>query len=444
MLSYRDGTLNIDQRPLKSLLEQAPTPFFLFSEAQLRANYAALAKGLSQSGGRATIRYCAKTNNEAGVLRILADCGSEVMTSHPAETQLALECGFAPEKIAFQRPVLVEDEVESVLDAGISLIHAYRLEDLELIDKVALSRDKPVRISLRVRNDSLLGRLSPLNVLSRRLGFPETGIDSAVERIVDSRRLKFFALNFYCGTQQESTAHFQSLMRAVVRLCVRMKSRFGIVPEEINFGGGVPSHSLSRVGPFKLWDRFEGWVEGSDSPQALEEFGRALCGQFIREARSAGLHPLPGVAAEPGRSIASNAGVLLTRVCALQENWVFLDASHNYLGESVLFFRRRILPLVEAAKRSRKYYHLSGNTLNTMDVVDLRRRLPTLNIGDVLCLADAGAYTISRSSRYAGLSPAVYLLELNGRMRLIRRAEEFSDLARPMIELKGREESNRV
>ncbi len=99
MLSYKDGVLHVEQRPLSNLVEETGTPFFLFSEAQLRANFAALNRGLSWHEGPAIIRYCSKTNNEAGVLKIIAACESEVMASHPAEVRLAVQCGFAPEHI---------------------------------------------------------------------------------------------------------------------------------------------------------------------------------------------------------------------------------------------------------------------------------------------------------------------------------------------------------
>lgn len=66
--------------------------------------------------------------------------------------------------------------------------------------------------------------------------------------------------------------------------------------------------------------------------------------------------------------------------------------------------------------------------MNTTDIVDVRRRLPTLAVGDVLALCDAGAYSISRASRYAGLSPAVHLLQTDGSLRMVRRAETFADL----------------
>jgi len=440
MLSYRNNVLHFENQPLPTLVGQLTTPIFLFSEARLRANYQALQRGLASGGERVTVRYCAKTNNEAGLMAILATGGSEVMVSHPAEAQLALRCGFTAEKIAYQRPVLLEEDLRAVLESGISLIHAYRLQDLDLIDQVGSALHVKVRVSLRLRNDASGVRLSPLNFISRRLGFSETEIEPAVERLTRSKCLKLYAINFYCGTQQQSTANFRTLMGRVIRICSSIQSRYGAALEEINFGGGVPSHSLIRPGLRGLWSRADAGLDESDTPESLESFGRELSAQYRELARKWGLSPLPAIAVEPGRSIVGNAGMLISRVCAIQGNWVFLDASHNYLGESILLFKRRILPLLKPAHQPQRYYHLSGNTLNTMDVMDFRVKLPPMNVGDILCLADAGAYSISRSTRYAGLSPAVYLLRSDGQLQMIRREEGLSDLMYPMItpEIEGR------
>lgn len=149
--------------------------------------------------------------------------------------------------------------------------------------------------------------------------------------------------------------------------------------------------------------------------------------------QEAGVETLPAIGLEPGRSIAGNAGFLVTRVLAVDGHWLFLDASHNFLPESSLLFSRRIVHGEVPGGCEQRYYHLSGNTLNTADVVDLRRRLPVSRRGDLLVFCDAGAYSISRSSRYAGLCPAVYLLEEDGALRMIRRREDARDLQAPMI-----------
>jgi diaminopimelate decarboxylase len=129
-----------------------------------------------------------------------------------------------------------------------------------------------------------------------------------------------------------------------------------------------------------------------------------------------------------------NAAVLVTGVQAVNGRWAFLDASRTFLPESPLMFARRILPLVEPGREeAERFYHLSGSTLNTLDVLDLRRRLPSLAPGQALAFCDAGAYSISRASPYAGLPPAVYMLQEDGAVRRVRRAGGVDHLLYPMI-----------
>jgi diaminopimelate decarboxylase len=198
------------------------------------------------------------------------------------------------------------------------------------------------------------------------------------------------------------------------------------------------------VGPRQLWARWRdrspgrgslrdgGELAGGPTPLRLEAYARRLAGRYAAIAASAGLARVPSLAAEPGRSIVGNATVLVSTVTAVEGGWLFLDASRNFLGESPLLFSRQLLPLREPAQPRRRFVHLSGSTLNTMDVLDLRRRLPPMAAGDALAFCDAGAYTISRATRYAGMAPAVLLVGRDGAVRPIRRPEGVADLAAPM------------
>jgi diaminopimelate decarboxylase len=241
------------------------------------------------------------------------------------------------------------------------------------------------------------------------------------------------AINFYWGTQRESIDSYRKLLRRAARVAANLQARLGVSLEEINLGGGIPSQSLRRIGLHTLALRLKDDAVPSDSPGALEKFAYALSAEFHEGVRSAGLRPLPAMAVEPGRSIVGDAAILLTRVRAVQGKWAFLDASHNYLGESPFLFARRVLPVTDPGPGTRRYYHLSGSSLNSRDIIDVRRRLPVLVEGDLLALCDAGAYSISRAARYASLSPALYLVLADGSLRLIRRAEKLLDLTCPMV-----------
>ena len=428
MLSYREGQLFLEDLGLRDLAARVPTPFFLISEARLRDNYRALERGLAAAGVESRLRYCAKTNNEAAVLGILAGLGSELLASHLAEVELGRACGFPGPRIAFQRPVLRREEVAAVLERGVGLMHASRLSDLDLLEEAGAARREPVRVSLRLR---LRRRpLSPLARLAGRIGLDRAEAEAAALRCRRSPWLQLAGLNFYAGTQQASLAAFGRELPAVARLAGRLAA-LGAPVEEINLGGGLPSPSLRRLTAGRLWRRYRDRERPSDSPQLLEQSARRLAQTYRNAGAAAGLDPPPALALEPGRALVGNAAVLVTRVAARDGRWLVLDASRNFLGESPVLFTRRLLALDEPDGR-RRFAHLAGSTLDTLDVIDWHRRLPPLESGDGLVVADAGAYTISRARRYAGLAPAVYLLTAAGELHRARRAESLADLAAAM------------
>src|SRR4051812_35661589 len=427
-LGYRGGVLRMEGTPLPELVRSLGTPFFLFSEARLRSNYQSLERGLSEAGAGTVLRYCAKTNHEAAVLQVLARCGSHLLASHAAEVELALRCGFAPERIAFARPVLISAELDSVLAAGVPLVHVHRPEDLPILEEAAVRAGRRVRVSLRLRQDGFA--FSPLDWLNRRLGFGAEEALEAVRRLGRSTWIEPWAVNFYLGTQQSSLAGFTLGFRRVLALLRKITAGTGVVIREVNLGGGIPSPSLRRVGPRQLLTRWR------DLPapvrESQEDFAARLAHRFRELVEEARLPEPPALAAEPGRSIVGDAAVLVTGVQAVSGRWAFLDASRSFLPESPLLFARRILPLIET-EDSGRFYHLSGNSLNTLDVLDLRRRLPRLEPGQALAFCDAGAYSISRASFYAGLPPAVYRLQEDGEVRRVRQAGGIGDLLFPMI-----------
>ncbi len=432
-LGYGEGVLRMEGIPLPELAQSLGTPFFLFSEARLRANYQALERGLSAAGAvPPVLRYCAKTNHEAAVLETLARCGSHLLASHAAEVELAVRCGFAPERIAFARPVLAPAELSAVLAAGVSLVHVHRPDDLPLVEAAAARAGRRVRVSLRLRQEGGLA-LSPLDRLGRRLGFGAEEALEAVRRFGRSSWIEPWAVNFYLGTQQSSLAGFTHGFRRVLALLERIAAGTGIAIHEVNLGGGIPSPSLRRVGPRQWLARWRD-LPGGVTRDTLEDFAARLACRFRELAEAARLPEPPALAAEPGRSIVGDSAVLVTRVQAVRGRWAFLDASRSFLPESPLLFARRILPLAEPRKEAAgRFYHLSGNSLNTLDVLDLRRRLPRLEPGEALAFCDAGAYSISRASSYAGQPPAVYLLQEDGRVRQVRQAGSVEHLVHPMI-----------
>jgi diaminopimelate decarboxylase len=428
-LDYTGGMLRMDGVPLAELADRLGTPFFLISEARLQANYKALERGLAGAG--TVLRYCAKTNRVPAVLQVMGSLGSHLLASHAAEAALAVRCGFAPERIAYARPVLTPEELDAALGLGVPLFHVHHPDDLAMLEAAAGLIGRPVRVSFRLRGAA---GLSPLGRLNRRLGLDADEIVEAARRAAASPWLEPAALNFYLGTQQSSLDGFTRVFRGVLGLLKRVASEAGVALREVNLGGGIPSPTLRRVGPRQVLGRLRDRLGEPTASRNLEAFAAGLGARFRELVEASGLSEPPILAAEPGRAIVGDAAVLVTRVRAVRGSWLFLDASRNHLPESPVLFARRILPLSgplsgpRSERRAERFWNLSGCTLNTLDVLDLHRRLPPLTPGDGLAFCDAGAYSISRASSYAGLSPAVYLLEADGTVRLARRAEGVEDL----------------
>ncbi|HWM92501.1 MAG TPA: hypothetical protein VN493_17180 [Thermoanaerobaculia bacterium] len=422
-LDYAGGALRMEGVALAELAERLGTPFFLMSESRLRANYQALERGLATAGPGTVLRYCAKTNRETAVLETMGALGSHLLASHAAEAALAVRCGFPPERIAYARPVLTPEELDEALGLGVPLFHLHHPDDLAKLEAAAVLAGRPVRVSFRLRGAA---GLSPLSRLNRRLGLGADEIVEAARRAAASPWLEPAALNFYLGTQQSSLDGFTRVFRGVLALLKRVASEAGVTLREVNLGGGIPSPTLRRVGPRHVIGRLRDRLASSPSGN-LETFAARLGTRFRELVETSGLPEPPVLAAEPGRAIVGDAAVLITRVHAIRGSWLFLDASRNHLPESPLLFARRILPL-SGGKGAERFWNLSGCTLNTLDVLDMHRRLPPLVPGDGIAFCDAGAYSISRASSYAGLSPAVYLLEAAGTVRLVRRAAGVEDL----------------
>ncbi len=424
-LDYADGVLRMEQVPLAELAERLGSPFFLISASRLRDNYLTLAEGLAAAGPGTVLRYCAKTNREPAVLEIIAALGSHLLASHAAEAALAVRCGFPPERIAYARPVLSPEELQAVIALGVPLFHVHHPDDLDQIEAASRAAGRPVRLSFRLRGAAGLSLLGRLN---RRLGLDPHEIVEAARRAKASSWLVPAALSFYLGTQQSSLDGFARVFRGALGLLKRLETEAGVALGEVSLGGGIPSPTLRRVGPLQLLGRLRDRLDAAPSATNLEAFARGLGTRFRELVDGSGLAAPPALAAEPGRSIVGDAAILITRVRAVRGRWLFLDASRNHLPESPVLFSRRILPLMETGGRTVRFWNLSGCTLNTLDLLDLHRRLPPLAPGDGLAFCDAGAYSISRASSYAGLIPAVYLLEADGTIRRVRRAEGVEDL----------------
>ena len=198
----------------------------------------------------------------------------------------------------------------------------------------------------------------------------------------------------------------------------------------IDFGGGIPSPSLLRYSPLQAILKNLLGFEFKPSVSGIEYYGERIS-QRIRE--NIDKYHLNGIKIifEPGRSIVSNAGVVVTRVIAIKKDWIFLDASITFIPENVFFTERDLIVVGKTGQV--KKYHIAGSSLLTPDFFARSKTLPWVLEGDLMVIKDCGAYTMSRSSQFTTLRPPIYMVE-NKKIKLIRRPDNYETFTGSMVD----------
>ena len=367
-----------------ALAEEQGTPFFLFSEG-------ALAERIDQIRGafdQVEIAYSVKTNYELGLLRRIQQFGCGASVGSEIELALARQAGFSPEMVCLDGPAKSERLICEALEWG---VRAFNADSEEELDRLAASK---ARVLLRVRIPPGW-RGGVAEAAAGRFGVPYA-------RAVALRdRVQGFAIHL--GSQLVSSVHHVRWLEKLSAL--RPK------PVELILGGGFPSPFLRRG------------LLGRRAPGL-----RAFCEPIARAAAGLGAH----LVLEPGRAIVGPAGWLYAGVVARKSRWAFLDAGKNMLPESLVFARRQI-ELVDAGQRACRRIHLAGPTLSSADVLGFGLTLPDLQVGDLLRFGAAGAYTLSRVSRFGTYVPPAWIVTRDGDLEPLRRPDSLDDVMRPMV-----------
>lgn len=413
---------------IAELAQRYGTPFFLFDAAALRSNYDRFRRAFSSRYPRTRIYYSVKTNCELGILSLLRQFGSGAEVACGHELRLVQEAGFLPDQVVVDKPCLTDREIEAFIRYGVQSINADSFQQMKRISALAAQLGRKARVSIRV-NLRLKGILrGPAEVYIGKFGVRPSEVIDCLRFASQQPHLEIVGLSTHIGSQILSPAVYARAAAGMVRLAQQLQEE-GIRIEEINLGGGFPSASLYRMTALRFILSRLGWRLKETIPP-IDSFAAAITKTMLEEGSS--LQSMPSLAFEPGRSIASTMGIAVSRVMALKTPWIFLDISTTSLPESLFFAERALLRATRIPGALCRRYHVAGATLNSADILGTHVRLQELSVGDLVVVQDAGAYTISRASRFTNLNPPVYLIEENGQIRQIRRGETDEDILGPM------------
>ncbi|EKF9662742.1 diaminopimelate decarboxylase [Vibrio cholerae] len=400
-----DGQLWAEQVPLADLANQYGTPLYVYSRATLERHWHAFDKSVGDYPH--LICYAVKANSNLGVLNTLARLGSGFDIVSVGELERVLAAGGDPSKVVFSGVGKTEAEMKRALQLKIKCFNVESEPELQRLNKVAGELGVKAPISLRI-NPDVDAKTHPY--ISTGLRDNKFGITfdraAQVYRLAHSLpNLDVHGIDCHIGSQLTALEPFIDATDRLLALIDSLKAE-GIHIRHLDVGGGL------------------GVVYRDELPPQPSEYAKALLDSLER-------HRDLELIFEPGRAIAANAGVLVTKVEFLKhtehKNFAIIDAAMNDLIRPALYQAwQDIIPL-RPRQGEAQTYDLVGPVCETSDFLGKDRDL-VLQEGDLLAVRSSGAYGFTMSSNY-NTRPRVAEVMVDGnKTYLVRQREELSSL----------------
>ena len=405
--SYQNGRMRAEDVDLGDIAERFGTPCYVYSRATLERHWQVFDKALGTHPH--LICYAVKANSSLAVLQVLACLGSGFDIVSEGELERVLRAGGDPARIVFSGVGKRAAEMQRALEAGIRCFNVESEAELVRLEAVAAATGHIAPVSIRV-NPDVDAQTHPY--ISTGLRDNKFGIDveqalQVYQRATELPHLKVTGIDCHIGSQLTDTAPFVDALERVLQLVDRLQSD-GIELAHIDLGGGlgIPYHA-------------------GDRPPLPDAYARALLARMSGRPQELLL--------EPGRAIAGNAGILLTRVEYLKhtahKNFAIIDAAMNDLQRPALYNAWHDIVPVQPREGMPSIYDVVGPVCETGDFLGKEREL-RLAEGDLLAVRSAGAYGFTMSSNYNSRPRAAEVMVDGDRVFVIRERETLADLYR--------------
>jgi diaminopimelate decarboxylase len=438
LCTVRGGRLCFDGVDLDGLAQRLPTPFFLFSAQQVDENVRRLTAAFAARRPLTEVFYAGKACSLRWLLRRVLAAGAGAEVNSGGELYKALAVGFPPERIVFNGAAKTAAEIAEAVQAGIRAIAVDSVCELERVAAEAGRQGRRAAVLLRVDVD-VVTHTHP-GLVTAHGG--KAGIDlahalEAFRLAAADDRLDLRGLHLHIGSQITTPEPYAAAVAAAADLIALAEAECGLALEALDAGGGFPV-------PYKpAAARTPDAADYYRCAFGIDDYADVLCSAL------AGCRPDLRLFLEPGRAIAADTAVLVTRVenektklvrdrrgeVTGEERWLAVDAGYNVLTMAraydwyypAVVAGRAGEPATEPARLAGPLCD-GGDVFPGDDESGLRRFPAGAGLGDIVVFQNVGAYAVDSGSRYnARPLPAVYAVE-DGAVHLVRRADTYADL----------------
>jgi len=423
---YKQGTLHCEQVSVAGIAERVGTPAYIYSAASLLDAYHRLAEAFRPLDP--LICFSVKSLSNVHILKLLAQAGAGFDVVSGGELARVRQGGGDPGRTAFAGVGKTEREIDEAIAAGVMLFNVESAQEFEALSARARAAESQVRAALRVNPDVYDPRTHKYTTTGRKRTKFGVDLDRAEDFFEAHGRdgcVRLDAVHIHLGSPVLSPDPYVEAIRRVLALIGQLRAK-GHTIETFDLGGGFAAEDAEGM--------------PVDATRYAEAIVPLLRDQELR------------IILEPGRHIAAEAGILLTRTLYTKDsgekNFVIVDAAMTDLIRPSLYGAEHFVwPVVlarsEAPPQRRLDYEAAdarrvdivGGVCESADFLAKDRMLPPVKRGDYLAVFSAGAYGFVMSSQYNARPRAAEVLVETDAWRTIRRRETYEDLMAAEMDL---------
>lgn len=379
--AYHDGVLHAEDVSLPRIATEVGTPFYCYSTQTLVRHVRVLAEAFE--GQDAVICFAVKANSNQAVLATVARAGAGMDVVSEGELRRARAAGVPADKIIFAGVGKSRDEMAYALREGIFSFNVESEPELRALSDVADGLGVTARVALRINPDVDAKTHAKISTgkSENKFGIPYLDAPRLYAEARTLPGLEVSGIHMHIGSQITDLAPFRDAFRLMRDLTLELRAA-GIPIHHLDIGGGlgVPYRGSNDVPPHP--DEYAALVK-----ETLGDLGARI---YL----------------EPGRMIAGNAGILVTRVHYVKagagKQFTIVDAAMNDLLRPTLYEAyHEVWPVLESRLSGQRVLQdVVGPVCETGDYLAIERELPAFEPFDLLAVMTAGAYGAVMSSTY--------------------------------------------
>ncbi|MEP3431620.1 MAG: diaminopimelate decarboxylase [Roseibium sp.] len=378
---YKNGALYVEDVAIEDIAREVGTPFYVYSTATLTRHYEVFSSAFDDIPS--LVCYAMKANSNQAVLTTLAQLGAGMDVVSEGELRRARAADVPANKIVFSGVGKTETEQAYALEEDILCFNVESEPELYQLSRVATQMGKIARVSVRINPDVDAKTHAKIATgkAENKFGIPWQRAREVYAEAASLPGIRVTGIDMHIGSQITELEPFDNAFARLGELITDLRGQ-GHAIDHVDLGGGLGIPYVTDNNP-------------PPHPDAYAEVVK----KHVRELDCK-------VMFEPGRMIAGNAGVLVTKVIYVKEgadkNFVIVDGAMNDLIRPTLYEAyHEVRPVTEPAENAERIKaDIVGPVCETGDFLAQNRDMPRVNAGETMVVFSAGAYGAVQASTY--------------------------------------------